>query len=45
VTNDTGKKLLMSVIARLLLNEPSPKDVTVNPTRAVEMIEMFNNTG
>jgi hypothetical protein len=45
VTNDTGKKLLMSVIARLLLNEPSPKDVKVNPTRAVEMIEMYTNTG
>jgi hypothetical protein len=42
VTGDTGKKLLTSVIARLLPDEPSPKDVKVNPTRAAEMIEMYN---
>jgi hypothetical protein len=45
VTDDKGKNILMSVIARLLPDEPSPKDVKVNPTRAAEMIEMFNNTG
>jgi hypothetical protein len=45
VTDDTGKKLLMSAIARLLPNEPSPKDVKVNPTRAAETIEMYTNTG
>jgi hypothetical protein len=45
VTDDTGKKLLMTVIARLLPDEPSPKDVKVNPTRDAKMIEMYTNTG
>jgi hypothetical protein len=45
VTNDLGKKLLTNAIARLLLDEPSPKDVKVNPTRAAEMIEMYTNRG
>jgi hypothetical protein len=45
VTDDLGNKLLMNVIARLLPDEPSPKDVKVNPTRAVETIEMYTNTG
>jgi hypothetical protein len=45
VTNDSGKKMLMNVIAQLLPDEPSPKDVTVNPTRAAKMIEMYTNTG
>jgi hypothetical protein len=34
LTDDTGKKILMNVIAQLLPDEPSPKDVKVNPTRA-----------
>jgi hypothetical protein len=45
VTDDTRKKLLMSVIARLLPDEPSPKDVKMNRTRGAEMIEMYTNTG
>jgi hypothetical protein len=45
VTDDLGKKLLTNAIARLLLDEPSPKDVKVNPTRAAEMIEMYTNIG
>jgi hypothetical protein len=45
VTYDIGKKLLTNVIARLLPDEPSPKDVKVNPIRAAEMIEMYTNTG
>jgi hypothetical protein len=44
VSDDSGKKMLMNVIARLLPDEPSPKDVKVNPTRAAEMIEMYTNT-
>jgi hypothetical protein len=45
VTDDTGKKLLMSVIEHLLPDEPSPKDVKVNPARTAKMIEMYTNTG
>jgi hypothetical protein len=45
VMDDTRKKLLMSVIACLLPDEPSPKGVKVNPTRAAKMIEMYTNTG
>jgi hypothetical protein len=45
VTDDLGKKLMMNVIAQLLPDEPSPKDVKVNRTRAAEMIEMYTNTG
>jgi hypothetical protein len=45
VTDDLGKKMLTNVIAQLLSEEPSPKDVKVNPTRAAEMIEMYTNTG
>jgi hypothetical protein len=44
-TDDTGKKLLMSVIEHLLPDEPSPKDVKVNPARTAKMIEMYTNTG
>jgi hypothetical protein len=44
VSDDSGKKMLTNVIAQLLPDEPSPKDVKVNPTRAAEMIEMYTNT-
>jgi hypothetical protein len=35
----------MTVIAHLLPDEPSLKDVKVNPTRDAKMIEMYTNTG
>jgi hypothetical protein len=34
VTNDSGKKMMMNVIARLLPDEPSPKDVKVQTPQA-----------
>jgi hypothetical protein len=33
------------VAARFFRDQPSPKDVKINPNRAVEMIDMFNNIG
>jgi hypothetical protein len=45
LTDDTGKKILRDVAARLFRDQPSPKDVKINPNRAVEMIDMFNNIG
>jgi hypothetical protein len=44
LTDDAGKKILRDLAARLFPNQPSPKDIKINPTRAVEMIDMYNNT-
>jgi hypothetical protein len=43
-TDDAGKKILRDVAARLFPDQPSPKDIKINPNRAAEMIDMFNKT-
>jgi hypothetical protein len=46
VTDDAGKKILIrDVAASLFPDQPSPKDIKINPNRAAEMIDIFNNTG
>jgi hypothetical protein len=31
MTDDVGKKILMDVVARLFPDQPSPKDIKINP--------------
>jgi hypothetical protein len=45
ITDDAGKKILRDVAALLFSDQPSPKDIKINPNRAVEMFDMFNNIG
>jgi hypothetical protein len=45
ITYDAGKKILMDVAAHLFPDQPSPKDIKINPNRGAEMIHMFNSTG
>jgi hypothetical protein len=45
IIDDTGKKILRDVVARIFHDQPSPKDTKINPNRAAEMIDMFNKTG
>jgi hypothetical protein len=45
ITDDTGKKILRDVAERLFPDQPSPKGTKINPNRAAEMIDIFNNTG
>jgi hypothetical protein len=45
ITNDAGKKIPRDMAARLFPDQPSSKDIKINPNRAMEMIGMFNNTG
>jgi hypothetical protein len=45
ITDDTRKKILMDMTTRLFPDQPSPKDIKINPNRAAEMIHMFNGTG
>jgi hypothetical protein len=44
MSDDVGKKILTDVVAHLFPDQPSPKDIKINPNRAVEMIDMFNKT-
>jgi hypothetical protein len=44
VTDDTGKTILRDMEARLFPDHPSPKDIKINPNRAAEMIDLYNNT-
>jgi hypothetical protein len=44
MSDDAGKKILTDVVAHLFPDQPSPKDIKINPNRAVEMIDMFNKT-
>jgi hypothetical protein len=39
------KKIRRDVAARLFPNQPSPKDMKINPNRAAEMIDLYNTTG
>jgi hypothetical protein len=45
MTDDAGKKILMNVAARLFPDQPSPKDIKINPNQAAEMIDMFSKIG
>jgi hypothetical protein len=45
MTDDAGKKILTDVATRLFHDQPSPKDIKINPNRVVEMIDMFSKTG
>jgi hypothetical protein len=42
MTDDAGKKILMNVASHLFHDQPSPKDMKINPNRAAEMIDMFS---
>jgi hypothetical protein len=44
VIDDAEKKILRDVGACLFPDHPSPKDININPTRAAEMIDLYNNT-
>jgi hypothetical protein len=44
ITDDTGKKILRDVAARLFPDQPSLKDIKINPNRAAKMLDIFNNT-
>jgi hypothetical protein len=44
ITDGTGKKILRDVAARLFPDQPSLKDIKINPNRAAKMIDIFNNT-
>jgi hypothetical protein len=41
--DDAGKKILRDVATCLFHDQPSPKDIKINPTRAAEVIDMYNN--
>jgi hypothetical protein len=45
MTDDIGKKILMDVAARLFPDQPSPKDIKINPNQGTKMIDMFSKTG
>jgi hypothetical protein len=45
MNDDAGKKILVDVAARLFPDQPSPKDIKINPNRATEMINMFSKIG
>jgi hypothetical protein len=42
MTDDAGKKILTKIAARLFSDQPSPKDIKINPNQAAEMIDIFN---
>jgi hypothetical protein len=44
MTDDARKKILMDVATRLFCDQPSPKDIKINPNQAAEMIDMFSKT-
>jgi hypothetical protein len=44
MTDDARKKILMNIVACLFPDQPSPKDIKINPNRAAEMIDMFSKT-
>jgi hypothetical protein len=44
VIDDAEKKIMRDVGACLFPDHPSPKDININPTRAAEMIDLYNNT-
>jgi hypothetical protein len=41
MTDDAGK-ILTKIAAHLFSDQPSPKDIRINPNRAAEMIDIFN---
>jgi hypothetical protein len=45
MTDDIGKKILMDAAACLFSDQPSPKDIKINPNQAIEMIDMFSKIG
>jgi hypothetical protein len=45
MTDDARKKISTDVAACLFRDQLSPKDIKINPNRAVEMIDMFIKIG
>jgi hypothetical protein len=43
--DDVGKKISMNVAARLFPDQPSLKDIKINPNHPAEMIDMFSKIG
>jgi hypothetical protein len=40
-----GETIPRDMVARLFPDQPSLKDIKINPNRDMEMFDMFNNTG
>jgi hypothetical protein len=44
VPDDSGRKIMKQIATRLFPDQPDPQDTRINPSRAAEMIEMYNTT-
>jgi hypothetical protein len=45
INDNTGKKILRDMAARIFPDQPSPKDTKINPNIGTEMIDKFNKIG